>query len=80
MRFRAEALGLLESRWLRLTVSTVVSHVSLYVVLLVTLRHVGVGEPVLVLYEGNSARQVFDSPNGPVRTVIVGIIDEVTTV
>ena len=47
VRFRREALGLLESRWLRLTVSTVVSHVSLYVVLLVTLRHVGVGEPVL---------------------------------
>ena len=32
---------------MRLTVSTVVSHVSLYIVLLVTLRHVGVGEDVL---------------------------------
>ncbi len=38
----------------------------------------GVGEPVLVIDEGNSARQVFDSANGPVRSVIVGIIDEVT--
>lgn len=45
--FRAEALGLLRSRWVRLTVSTVVSHVSLYIVLLVTLRHVGIGESVL---------------------------------
>lgn len=47
VRFRAEALTLLRTRWARLTISTVVSHVSLYIVLLVTLRHVGVGEPVL---------------------------------
>jgi uncharacterized membrane protein YbhN (UPF0104 family) len=46
-RFRAQALGLLRTRWLRLTVSTLVSHVSLYIVLLVTLRHVGVGNGVL---------------------------------
>lgn len=38
----------------------------------------GVGEPVLVIDEGNSARQVVDSPNAPVRSVIVGIIDEIT--
>ena len=37
----------------------------------------GVGEPVLVLDEGNGARQVFDSPDGPVRSVIVGIVDHV---
>ncbi|MBT8193445.1 MAG: YbhN family protein, partial [Acidimicrobiia bacterium] len=47
VRFRAQALGLLRTRWLRLTVSTLVSHVSLYIVLLVTLRHVGVGNEVL---------------------------------
>ena len=46
-RFRTQALGLLRTRWLRLTVATVVSHVSLYIVLLVTLRHVGVGGDVL---------------------------------
>jgi len=46
-KFRAQALGLLRTRWLRLTVSTVVSHISLYIVLLVTLRHVGVGNGVL---------------------------------
>ena len=45
--FRSRAIGLLRTRWLRLTVSTVISHASLYVVLLVTLRHVGVGQPVL---------------------------------
>jgi ethanolamine utilization protein EutN len=37
----------------------------------------GVGEPVLVLDEGNGARQVLDSKNGPVRSVVVGIIDHI---
>jgi microcompartment protein CcmK/EutM len=35
----------------------------------------GVGERVLVLDEGNGARQVLDDPDGPVRSVIVGIVD-----
>jgi len=37
----------------------------------------GVGQRVLVLDEGNGARQVTHWPNGPIRSVIVGIIDEV---
>jgi ethanolamine utilization protein EutN len=37
----------------------------------------GVGEPVLVLDEGNGARQVFASADAPVRSVVVGIIDEI---
>lgn len=37
----------------------------------------GPGEPVLVLDEGNGARQIFASTDAPVRSVIVGIIDEV---
>jgi ethanolamine utilization protein EutN len=37
----------------------------------------GVGERVLVLDEGNGARQVTGSANGPVRSVVVGIVDEV---
>jgi len=37
----------------------------------------GAGETVLVLDEGNGARQVFDSKDGPVRSVIVGIIDDI---
>jgi ethanolamine utilization protein EutN len=39
----------------------------------------GSGEFVLVLDEGNGARQVFDSKDGPVRSVVVGIIDHVET-
>ncbi len=37
----------------------------------------GVGERVLVLDEGNGARQVLASPDAPVRSVVVGIIDAV---
>lgn len=37
----------------------------------------GVGELVLVLDEGNGARQVFASDNAPVRSVIVGHVDAV---
>lgn len=43
-RFRGETIDLLARRWLRLTISTLISHVSLYLVLLVALRHVGVGQ------------------------------------
>jgi microcompartment protein CcmK/EutM len=38
----------------------------------------GLGDVVLVLDEGNSARQVVDrEPLGAIRAVIVGIVDEV---
>ncbi len=36
----------------------------------------GAGEAVLILDEGNSARQVIGVPSGPVRAVVVGVIDE----
>ena len=39
----------------------------------------GAGETVLIIDEGNSARQILNSENGPVRSVIVGIVDEVET-
>ena len=37
----------------------------------------GRGETVLILDEGNGARQVLDDNNAPVRSIIVGIVDEV---
>lgn len=37
----------------------------------------GVGDTVLVLDEGNGARQVLAAENAPIRTVIVGIVDRV---
>ena len=38
----------------------------------------GPGETVLVFDEGNGARQILNSKDGPVRSVIVGIVDDVT--
>lgn len=38
----------------------------------------GAGETVLLLDEGNSARQVLQAPGAPIRTLIVGIVDEVS--
>jgi len=39
----------------------------------------GPGDLVLVLDEGLGAAQVLGRPRGPVRTVIVGVVDEVCT-
>ena len=40
----------------------------------------GAGETVLVLDEGNGARQVLTAPYAPVRAVVVGIVDEIETI
>lgn len=37
----------------------------------------GIGDRVLVVDEGNSARQVMGDPNGAVKTVVIGIVDYV---
>ena len=37
----------------------------------------GAGEMVLLIDEGNSARQILGDRQAPVRTVVVGIVDEV---
>ena len=37
----------------------------------------GMGETVLILDEGNGARQVLDDDNAPVRSMVVGIVDAV---
>jgi uncharacterized membrane protein YbhN (UPF0104 family)/membrane-associated phospholipid phosphatase len=44
VRFRARTLELLEHGWVPITAATLVSHLSLYAVLLLTLRHVGVSD------------------------------------
>lgn len=38
----------------------------------------GAGETVLLLDEGSSARQILGVQRGPVRTLVVGIVDDVT--
>jgi uncharacterized protein (TIRG00374 family) len=45
--FRTRTIDLLSRRWVRLTASTLVSHGSLFLVLLLALRHVGVGNGLL---------------------------------
>ena len=37
----------------------------------------GASEMVLLIDEGNSARQVLDAKDAPIRAAIVGIIDDV---
>ena len=44
VRFSSQTSDLLHDRWLRITVATLVSHTSLYLVLLIALRHVGISE------------------------------------
>jgi len=38
----------------------------------------GPGDVVLVLTEGNGIRQIFGRKNLPIRSAIVGIVDEIT--
>ncbi|MCU0505122.1 MAG: EutN/CcmL family microcompartment protein [Chloroflexi bacterium] len=38
----------------------------------------GPGETVLLIDEGSSARQILGLARGPVRTLVVGIVDDVT--
>lgn len=39
----------------------------------------GTGETVLLLDEGNSARQAAGLDAGPLRTVVIGIVDALST-
>lgn len=47
-------------------------------VVAVDLVGAGVGEMVIVEDEGNSARQLLGIDGAPVRSVVVGIVDQVT--
>ena len=42
--FCSKTAALVHDRWLRITVSSIISHLSLYFVLLIALRHVGISE------------------------------------
>jgi ethanolamine utilization protein EutN len=37
----------------------------------------GAGETVIVLEEGNSARQIVNDTMAPIRSIIIGIVDEI---
>ncbi|NNF53082.1 MAG: hypothetical protein HKN03_01435 [Acidimicrobiales bacterium] len=38
----------------------------------------GVGDQVLICDEGTSARQIFQIDTGPIRSVIVGVVDAIS--
>jgi microcompartment protein CcmK/EutM len=38
----------------------------------------GIGDTVLVIDEGNSSRMIVEDSMAPIRTIVVGIVDEVT--
>ena len=38
----------------------------------------GVGDVVVVLDEGSSARQIMNKRIGPVRAIVVGVVDRIT--
>jgi putative heme transporter len=71
VRFRKQTNTLVARRWVAMTLSTIVSHLSLYLVLLVALRHVGVSEQdvswvqILAVFAlGRIASAVPFSPGG----------------
>ena len=37
----------------------------------------GIGETVLVIDEGNSARQIVNDTSAPIRSIIIGIVDDI---
>lgn len=39
--------------------------------------YAGMGETVLVIDEGNSARQVVDDKMAPIRSIIIGVVDQI---
>ena len=43
----------------------------------VDVAQAGIGDTVLVIDEGNGARQILDLDPGAIRAVIVGVVDEV---
>lgn len=40
----------------------------------------GPGDVVLVMDEGNSARQILNDPSAPVRTIVVGVVDYIKSI
>jgi len=75
-KFRSRTILLLRARWLWITVATLISHLSLYLVLLIALRQVGVSEAevnwveVLVVF---SFARLITAP--PITPGAVGIIE-----
>ena len=76
VRFRAETFELLRRRWLSLTVWTLVGHLSVFVVLLVALRAVGVSRDEVAIVDAFAAWALMRLVTAiPITPGGVGIIE-----
>jgi putative heme transporter len=75
-RFRADAIALLRRRWHWLTLATYAGHLSVYLVLLVTLRAVGIGGDEVSIAESFAAWSIIRVLGGiPILPNGVGIVE-----
>lgn len=75
-RFRADAIDLLRRRWLWLTLATYGGHLSVYLVLLVTLRAVGIGGDEVSVAESFAAWSIIRVLGGiPVLPNGIGVVE-----
>jgi uncharacterized protein (TIRG00374 family) len=58
VRFRSQSIGLLRRRWHLITVATIVSHLSLFILLWLSLRHMGVAADSVTGFEALAAFSV----------------------
>jgi putative heme transporter len=80
VHFRTEALGLVRKRWHWLTLGTLVGHLSVYLVLVVTLRAFGVGRDEVGLAEAFAAWSVSRVLGGlPLLPSGVGVVEVALT-
>ena len=74
--FRAQAITLLRGRWHWLTLTTLTSHLSLFLVLLLALRHVGVSESEVSWVEALAAFALVRPPSAfPVTPGGLGVVE-----
>jgi uncharacterized membrane protein YbhN (UPF0104 family) len=79
-RFRAEALELVSERWYWISLGTVSGHLSVYLVLIVTLRAIGVGGGEVSLAESFAAWTVSRVLGGiPILPSGVGVVEVALT-
>ena len=80
VHFRIEALGLVRKRWHWLTLGTLVGHLSVYLVLVVTLRAFGVSSDEVSLAEAFAAWSVSRVLGGiPILPSGVGVVEVALT-
>jgi uncharacterized protein (TIRG00374 family) len=84
-KFRSRTIGLVGHAWKRLTVATIVSHLSLFAVLLLALRHIGVSDDevntteVLAIFAFVRLLTAIPITPGGLGVVELGLIAGLTT-